>query len=220
MKYALIAMLIATHALLAWSQEASGVITAKVVDEQGSVVSDAIVRMGPPPGQKMIHYLVPECKTDASGSCSLGHLPMETYLVTASKPSDGYADPSIDLYGHHNKPTVVNLTPDGPSANVLVSIGPRAARLSLKIVDSVTDAEIGNSMIILRNASNPSEWVSVRKSSQSTFLVPPDTDTLVEVSAEGYKEWRFVEQPDFARTGPMHLRSNERREMTIQMSHE
>jgi hypothetical protein len=51
----------------------------------------------------------------------------------------------------------------------------------------------------------------------STVIIPQDLDVLIEVLADGYKPWRLVDQPDYARDGALRLHSDEKREMTVRL---
>ncbi|MGB9407244.1 MAG: hypothetical protein WCA89_06870 [Terracidiphilus sp.] len=212
--FAILALVASTQI---WSQEPKGAISVKVIDQQGNPVPTAIVMFDPPPG-RMLLYSSPECKTDASGSCTRDKLLMDTYLVRVMKPSDGYPNMSFNFYSHQSKEIVVVLTPEHPNSSVLFTLGPRAATLKLNIVDDANDAPIDNPSIILRNATDPKDLIGRGLPADSTVLIPPDIDVQIEVTADGYMPWRLTEHPELTRSKALHLRSEERQEMTIRMT--
>jgi hypothetical protein len=206
---------------LAWSQDPKGAISVKVIDQQGNPVPAATVKFDPPRREgTMLLYVSPDCKTDASGSCTRDKLLMDTYLVRVKKPSDGYPNMSFNFYSHQSKEIVVVLTPEQPNRSVLFTLGPKAATLKLNIVDDANDAPIYNPSVILRNVSDPKDLVGMGPSADSTVLIPPDMDVQIEVRADGYMPWHLTEHPELASGKAMHLRSEERQEMTIRMTHQ
>ncbi len=202
-----------------WSQDPKGAISVKVIDQQGNPVPAAIVKFDPPRREgTILLYVSPNCKTDASGSCTQGKLPMDTYLVRVKKVSDGYPDMSFNFYSHQSKEIVVALTPEHPNGSVLFTLGPKAATLKLNIVDDANDAPIDNPAIILQNVADAKDLVSVGKYGDSTVLIPPDMDVQIEVRADGYVPWHLTEHPDLASGKALRLRSEERQEITIRMT--
>ncbi|MFY9852505.1 MAG: carboxypeptidase-like regulatory domain-containing protein [Terracidiphilus sp.] len=204
---------------LVWSQDPRGAISVKVIDQQGNPVPAAIVKFDPPRREgTILVYVSANCKTDTSGSCTQGKLPMDTYLVRVKKPSDGYPDMSFNFYSHQSKEIVVVLTPEHPNSSVLFTLGPKAATLKLNIVDDANDAPIENPSIILRNTSDPKDLIGMGKPADSTVLIPPDMDVQIEVRADQYLPWRLTEHPELVRGDGLRLRSEERQKMTIRMT--
>jgi len=191
---AFVALAVSTQA---WPQDAKGVITVKVVDQQGNPMRDAIVTLDPPPGRALI-YASPRCKTDASGSCTRGSLELDTYLVRVNKPTAGYPDMSFSFYSHQSKKIVVTLSPEHTDSNVVFTLGPKAAMLKLNVVDDSTGAPIDNPTIILRTSSDRNDWISIGRTADSIVLVPPDTNVEIETSADKYLDWRWAEHPEVA----------------------
>lgn len=140
-----------------------GSIIVKVVDAHGDAVPSAVVKFCPGPDTATIGGF-PECRTDASGSCSKKNLPLDTYYVRAMKPSDGYQDMTFQIYSHQSESIQVVLTPDASARSVLFKFGPKAAVLKVNILDDLTGSEVTNGTIVLRSGSNLSEWIRVNRS--------------------------------------------------------
>ncbi len=217
MKRLVIAVLTVLAIAQSRPQEPTGVISVQVIDQQGNPVPDATVEMNPPPG-RMLLYSSPTCKTDASGACSTDKLLMDTYYIRAKKPSDGYPDVSFSFYSHETRPTIVQLTPSQPSISAVFTLGPRAAKLILKIVDDGSGEPVDNPTVILRSAWGPPDFIGMGRDPDSSVLVPPDEDIDIEIRADGYLPWYSKEHSDVIGGSALHLRSAAQRELTIRLT--
>ncbi len=195
-----------------------GRITVKVVDQQGEPVPSATVKFGPPPGTLVVDG-VPDCTTDASGTCSGKNLPMDTYYVRAVKPYDVYPDMPFKFYSRQSKPIPVAVTPGDPDHNVLFKLGPKAGTLKLNVLDEKSGASINNPAVFLRNASSPKDWISITLRDDSTVLIPPGEDVLIEIYAAKYQPWKSQDHPEVAGGQAFRLESGEKREWTVHIKH-
>lgn len=196
-----------------------GVITVKVVDQEGEPVPSAIVKFYLT-SKTAILYAIPECRTDESGTCSRNDLPIDSYSIRVMKPSDGYPDTSFKFYSGLEKSIPVALTLADSFRSVLVTLGPKAGKLKLKVVDATSGAEIKNPTIVLRDVSDPNNWVSVGKALDSTILVPPNEDVQVEIVATGYQPWQLREHPNSTGEKTLRLRSGEVQQWTVRLKHQ
>jgi hypothetical protein len=199
------------------SQEPAGTISVQVIDQQGNPVPDATVEMDPPPG-RMLLYSSPTCKTDASGACSTDKLPMDTYYIRAKKPSDGYPDVSFSFYSHETRPVIVQLTASQPIISAVFKLGPRAARLILRVVDDISGEPVDNPTVILRSASGPPDFIGMGRDPDSSVLVPPDKDIYIEIRADGYLPWYSKEHSDVIAGNTVRLPSGDQKEFTIRLT--
>jgi len=171
---------------LAWAQN-RGVITGTVLDEHGSPVVKAkvlITEKGVFVGHRVLQFH----ETDADGHFRIAHVPWGTYIVTVGKEDAGYADTGLGLHCNNAYPIVV-LTEDSATADVTLNLGPKAGVLEL---EPVTDATTGNAIrmaaIRLKCAENPDLFIYT-SAAQRRFLIPPSTQVVIEVTAEGYRPW-------------------------------
>ncbi len=195
-----------------------GRITVKVVDQQGEPVPSATVKFGPPPGTLVVDG-PPDCTTDASGTCTGKNLPMDTYYVRAVMPYGDYPDMPLKFYSHQSKPVPVALTSEDTDHKVLFKLGPKAGTLKLKVLDETSGAAINNPAVFLRIASNPKEWISINRREDSTVLIPPDEDVLIEVYAAKYQPWKSQDHAEVAGGQTLRLEPGEKREWTIHIEH-
>lgn len=196
-----------------------GVITVKVVDQKGEPVPSAIVKFYLT-SKTAILYAIPECRTDESGTCSRNRLPIDNYNIRVMKPSDGYPDTSFRFYSRLEQSIPVVLTHADSFRSVLVTLGPKAGKLKLDVVDATSGAEVKNPTIILRDVSDPNNWISVGKALDSTVLVPPNEDVQVEIVATGYQAWQLREHPNSTGEKTLRLRSGEAQQWTIRLKHQ
>ena len=196
--------------------EPSGKISVRVIDQQGNPVQHAVVKLEPLP-HGSISFVSPSCKTDENGTCTRTKLDLGTYLVGAEKPADGYPNLMFEFYGHDVKRPKVTLTLDKPEATVDFTLGVKAAKLKVNLVDDATDKPVENPGIILRSGT---DYVSIAKSADSIVLIPSDKDIQLEISAPGYQPWRLKDHPEVNAAGVLRYHSGEVHEINVRLKHE
>jgi hypothetical protein len=97
------------------------------------------------------------------------------------------------------------------------TLGPKAAILKLSVLDDATDTSIDSPVIILRNASDPNDWMNIARTADSTVLIPPDEDVQIEISAHGYNSWHSSEHPELMSGKAVHLHSGVKSEFKIRL---
>jgi len=186
------------------------VITGTVLDEHGSPVVKAKVLITEK-GVFVAHRVLPFHETDADGHFRIAHIPWGTYIVTVGKEDTGYIDTGLGLHCSTVYPMAV-LAEDSVTADVTLSLGPKAGILEL---EPVTDATTGNAIrlaaIRLKCAENPDFFIYT-SAAQGRFLVPASTQVLIEITAEGYKPWPA---PDQATEGKINLKPEEARKLRV-----
>lgn len=210
-------------AVLVYAQNA-GMITVTVIDERGSPVQGAIVTMHQSTGG-IGHHAIPDCVTDATGTCSRSNLALTGYTIRAMKPSAGYPNMSFEFYSHERhsqdgdraSPIEIELTQTSPAASATVPLRPKAAFLKPAVLDAISGAQLSSFTVLLRSVSDPKDFVGVGASQGETILVPPEEDVLVEITAPGYRTWRMVEHPADNGEGVLHLHSGDTSEITAQL---
>jgi len=192
-----------------------GVITGAVLDERGSPVVSAKVFITEK-GVVVMHRVLQFHETDADGRFRIAHVPWGTYVVTVGKEGAGCADTGLGLHCNSVYPTVV-LTEDSPTADVTLRFGPKAGVLKLEpVTDLITGREIRLAAIRLKCADNPDFFIYT-SAAQRSFLIPPLTDVLVEITAAGYKPWP---PPDQAAEAKINLRPEEVRKLRVTLQPE
>jgi len=193
----------------------AGVISVKVFDQNGRPLKGAQVRMDEHP--KSMMRVIPECTTDESGTCSRNDFQMGTYSITAMKPADGYPNISYEFYGRNRKVLVVELTPQHPRADVVLTLGPKAAMVTIHPIDHTTGSPVANFTMILWNAEKPHELLGIGKTPDSVILVPPEEDVELQVQADGYQPWILSNHPEVGGRRALHLHSGQKKEVTIRL---
>jgi hypothetical protein len=201
------------------SAQTRGTVTATVVDRAGQPIVDARVALLPA-GAYGLMGARRECLTDDRGVCSQD-IEFGKYDVTAQKTADGYPDLTMRFYGHGHWPASAEITPERPTASVIVQLGPKAASLVLHAIDDVSGRPIKHITVTLHPATDPHEFISTSISGpDSTILIPPDEDVLVTVSADGYQPWHLEEHTELSSTGLVHLHSDGRQEMNVRLKNQ
>lgn len=179
---------------LAYAQ-GNGAITGTVLDENGSPVLKAKVHIAEK-GVFFGHRVLQFHETDADGHFRIGHVPWGTYIVMVGKEDAGYPDTNFAFYSNNAYPIAL-LSEDSPTDEVTLKLGPKAGVLKVDpVTDAVTGKEIRLASVTLKRSERLDFSISA-SASQGRFLIPPLTDVLVEITAEGYKPWPG---PDHAAT--------------------
>ncbi len=173
----------------------SGTITGTVVNELSHPVRYAMVYAFTTGGSAATAIAtamaLPWAETDAKGRFAIRRLRWGTYTVGAEKP--GYA-PVIgfeNFYGRSQMPEVT-VSPQTPTASVVVRIGPKAALLSGKIVSAQTGEPITHAGIDLRREGRPGAWVGESVPVQFTLAVPSEMALSLTVRAPGFEPWSWT----------------------------
>lgn len=164
-----------------------GSIRGKVVDDGGSPVVGAKVHAelhGAPMG-KAIRFV----ETDGVGSFIIEQLDFGTYDVNGGKEEDGYPQTDWSLYADRPAAAAI-LTIEKPVADVVLKFGPKAAVIMGSVRDAVTGKPLNSTFKLSRDESR---WISTSAPPEFRFLIPSNTAIDVEVSASGYKRWRYDE---------------------------
>jgi len=157
---------------------------------------------------KAIRYV----KTDGDGSFVIDRLDFGTFDVNVGKEQDGYPQSDWSLYAN-NAAATVTISLEKPTADVILKIGPKAATLVGAVRDEVTGKPL-NSTFLIRRSEN--RWVSTSAPPDFHFLIPPDTPIGVEVSAPGYKTWRYADE--FGGGSPLQLQSAGEKRLEIELT--
>jgi len=211
-----LAILVLQTGLLPADNPPDGAITVNVVNENDVPLIGATVWILSMDGKARVSA-VPECLTDWTGTCSLSHLPLGKYLITAMKESDGYPNGENPLFNHNRTHVIAEVLPGKLDVHVSYKAGPKAAAIVVDVVDAVTGIRIKNPTIVLRSPTDPKIWMSAGPDKNSKILFPPDEDVLVEVSAEGYKPWHFEATSGEMHGHALHLHSGDARNLEITM---
>jgi hypothetical protein len=136
-------------------------------------------------------------------------------LVTEDQP-DGYPNTMSGLYSR--SPQMVSLTPDSPSATVVIRLGPKAAVLTGTLRDAVTGAPISNGYFemwrtddarrSLRGGSAPAEY---------KLLLPASTAVSLKFSAPGYQTWYYPGVANATNSTSLTLKSVQQQTMDVQL---
>jgi hypothetical protein len=192
-----------------------GTIRGTVVDEAGNIVAGATLFAQP---QGPMAMMIPQCTTDARGSCALSHLNLEKYFVFAGKSEDGYPELAYSFFvPRGTRPTEAILSEDHPSDEVIVHLGPKAGILMGTVADAATGKPL-NANVEFRWISDPDKFLSGGGLTKASFriLVPSDVALKMIVSLDGYENW--VYGVDGAKRGkPLLLHPGEEETLDIRL---
>ncbi len=145
-------------------QQLRGTISGRVLDADGHPVSKVSVHAESADGKPRASVVVFYVQTDEAGCFSIGNLTWGSYVVSTKKESDGYPDTAFDFYNDGNLQKV-SLTPQIPSAEITITLAPKADILSGTVSDAVTDAPVNGAGARLWRMNNPEFWIDTSVSS-------------------------------------------------------
>lgn len=194
----------------------SGAITGRVLDNEGESVSGAEVYAYCPtsPMGKL-----PRAFTDTQGNFRFTDLASGMYTVSAAKEEDGY--PHIDNLFYAAgfvEPPQVSVYEQQTTSDVVVQLGPKAAKLIGRVMDFATGKPLKNAgvEITLSRVDYPNYSYSTDPDVEGDFeiLVPPVSFTI-EVSTPGYEKWQYRNKGSNQPLDALQLAQGETKRMII-----
>ena len=192
-------------------------LTGRVLDPSGQSVPRA--RVYAQRSEFAIGRL-PNTITNEQGEFSFSDLVPGIYTVHADTEDEEYAPTysSFHSAGFVQAPQVAIYEPPSTSY-VEVYLGPRTAKLTGRIVDSVTNRPIlglQNIQITLKRVDQPDHLYATGPDVNGNFTihVPPMPFT-VEVSAPGYQRWQYRRDDSIRQPNTLQLASGQTRRLDI-----
>jgi len=202
------------YAQTADHSQPEGTISGTVLDEHGEPFKGVQVcnymRVAPSPREAS-----GDCAatTDAAGQFSIHHLAMGAISVEAIKLDDGYV-----AFAGTSVKDEVTLTPDQPSATVVLKLGPKPAM----ILASVKDSSTGKPVPVFQVGwaiSNVSGGQTISQVNERA-LVAPDKSLVITISANGYKTWTYHDPSDPSRPATIRFEPGEERKLLVELEPE
>jgi Family of unknown function (DUF6843)/Carboxypeptidase regulatory-like domain len=193
------------------SPQTSGIISGTVTDEQGAPIAKAKVN-AEPANDRPTSTLVRFVETNQHGHFVIDKLAWGKYRVFAQKVEAGYPDMGASFYSNDVYPTAY-ITPEAPSAEIRIRLGPKAGTLTGSVTSALTGAPVYASFR-LAQAAPPHKWLITGLRPKYRILLPSSTNVLLEVFAPGFEPW--------SPNGPIRLQPGEvtRLDIALEPSHD
>jgi hypothetical protein len=118
--------------------------------------------------------------------------------------------PETDWALYAEKPAATaNISAEQPTAHVVLRFGPKAGVIIGSVRDAVTGKPLNSAFRISRDQAH---WISSSAPAEFRFLIPSNVPVELEVSASGYRTWRYIQA---FRGSQLILRSGEEKRMDI-----
>lgn len=144
-----------------------------------------------------------------------------TYRVYASKDDKGYRTMSEELFilDPEGVPAVI-VNEQAPKKVTVIRLRPRAAKLTIKLVDVVTGRPLDQAQLVIRSEDNPKRQynrslTAFDKKNGEIKLLLPSFPLTIEASAPGYESWSYREVGAKEQTSTLLLAPDETREITV-----
>jgi hypothetical protein len=167
---------------LGQQKKGTGAIYGTVVSQNGQ------------PGKQMSVYAerldvggqFPSTRSNDRGEFRFDNLPWGRYTVFAEDRDAGYSGDVID---DSSQPSV-EISREHPEAEFRVVLPSKAGWLRIHVTNRKTGTAITWMGVTVARTENPNHIVLSSSSDSSEDLsVPPDTNLVIHVTAEGYREW-------------------------------
>ena len=165
---------------------------------------------------------LPTSVTDKQGKFLVKNLPAGAYNLYTEKEEDGYP---FSMYAFTNvnpnyTPTAT-VTEGQITSDVVIHLGPKAAKLIVRVVDSTTGRRINNAQLMLRRVDNPAYRFLAKIDKHQTqealeILVPPVPFTI-EVSSPDYETWVYSKDGHNKRADSLKVNRGEARKFEIRL---
>lgn len=191
-----------------------GEIEGYVFDEQGQPVSEATVYAL---RHNIEKGMIPLAETNENGFFSLIVEP-GTYTVYAGKSSAGYPETLHPFYQDSTYPVEIQVNEDQIIDNVILRLGTPSGRLFGRIINASTRNPVSDVNITFRLVSDSSHYFETNVDMDGRFeIVAPSTPFTIEISAEGYENWRYNADELNIQGRALRLASGETRELMVSL---
>jgi Ca-activated chloride channel homolog len=161
-----------------------GCMFGTVIDAEGKPVPRMIVHAVPPDHG---NPPFPFGRTDRDGAFRIDGVRPGSYLISTENRGEGYPPTALSLYRNARLPAItVNTGTD--CANIAITLGPKAARLRLNVVDAGTHQEIFRFVLTVQRADDPNNVFPIAGNGDRAILLPPATNVTIWVQADGYEK--------------------------------
>jgi hypothetical protein len=168
-------------------------ISGRVLDAHGEPVSGALIS-AEPSDSIMLH--LPSSFTNKNGEFVIRGVTPGQYTLHTRKEDAGYPRSEFNFYDKHDTidPSVV-VYGDRATENVTITLGPKAAVLTGRVVDAISNQPLKMADITVRRVDQPERFISTglfehRVKGGFRILVPSLPITL-KVSQDGYQDWYY-----------------------------
>ncbi len=197
------------------SEDRYGRIEGIVVTKEGMPVAGATVYIFQNGGSPMN-------TSDETGKFKFTGVAVGKHLILAYKESDGFPNPVWTFYSEalgSPKFPVADVR-ENQTVTVIVRLGPRASRLLINLIDAKTKRMIMDAAVAMNHVGKPKTLLragpnQLNGSFNINLLVPPHVPINLEVSAQGYRSWRY--KGNGPSPGALRLEPDSERRITVQL---
>jgi len=134
--------------------------------------------------------VLPHARTNDAGEYRFESVPWwGRYTVYAEDEEAGYSRFSTGPAGDSNL-IEVEVTPEHPEGELNVVLPPKAGFIHIQLTNQKTGRNISAMRVALMPVDKPTEPIfTMSCDSTEVILVPPDTNFLLHVTSDGFREW-------------------------------
>jgi len=197
-----------------------GSIDGQVLDSQGNPVARAklhVLRVGGNPNGRVIFHWSRD-----DGRFSIDGLEPGVYDVFVSKEGEDYPDTQMFFYStKESKPLQAVISEEQPSIQLTVPLGPKAGRITGRVVDAATGSPIDEAVLTFRRSENDKMFLRTSLNKIDfpggfDFLLPAAPLTI-KATAAGYEDWTYRKSDGKQATELLTLDPGQTMQLTIKM---
>jgi len=134
--------------------------------------------------------VIPHTRTNEKGEYRFENLPWwGRYTVYADDEEAGYSNISTGPAGNGH-PAEVEITSEQPKAELNFSLPPKAGFIEIHLTNRKNGAAISGMVVAVTPLEKPESPIFTMSCySDHVILVPPDTNLLLHVKSDGFREW-------------------------------
>lgn len=162
----------------------AGAITGRVINPSGYPVLGATVYAVKYNFEKGI---VPTARTNKKGFFRM-ILPVGRYIVFAGKESLGYPESRGPMYGDAVNYSDLLVKADEVKSRIVLTLGPRFGRLTLRVMDASTGKPLSSANIALLFQDGRSQSLETGLDNGRFEMLVPPVPVTIKISGRGYEE--------------------------------
>jgi hypothetical protein len=194
-------------------------------DAEGQIVGTVLDPRGQPLEHIFVHAVLektgmymPTAESDDTGQFVIGKLQPGIYNVFAESDALGFPNAALSFYSRQ-EPARANVE-KGEVTTVVLTLGPVAGVLAGTVVDKMTGKSIVSKHaphFTVRKVANPEDSIEFSGPPKFRWLIPPGTEVTLEVCAEGYRAWSYVNPVNPTTLLPIWLESGEEKTLKVEL---
>jgi hypothetical protein len=203
------------------SAQFGGIASGRVLDDHGRPLAGVAVSAEL---SETVSVSKKFCLTDRRGEFVIQALPPGKYILHTRDEEAGYPRTEFNFYdAGEAADQIVEVRYGQPVQNVVIRLGPKAARLTGRVVDAKTNDPLRGVNITARRVDQPDRflttglfWHGVQGG--FNFLVPASLPLTLKITRAGYEDWEYKRPGNSREPGALRLLPGSTKELHVALT--